>query len=151
MTEPPLEVDTVLVPVDGSDESVEAVEYATAIAEQYGASLHAMYVFGEELARGIEHGAVDEDEVVSETEAFMDTVRDIAGEYGVAVSTSNAYGFSPTRKTQHPGSTVLDAAEDIAADFIVIPREPVTGEPGEVLEKAAEYVLLYASQPVLSV
>ncbi|USZ69500.1 universal stress protein [Halorussus salilacus] len=151
MTEPPLTVDTVLVPVDGSDESADAVEYAAAVAEKYGASVHAMYVLGEELVRGIETGTVDEDEVLSETEAFMDRVRDIAAVRDVALSTSNAYGFSTTRKTQHPGSAILDTAEDIDADFLVIPREPLSGEPGEVLEKAAEYVLLYASQPVLSV
>jgi hypothetical protein len=34
---------------------------------------------------------------------------------------------------------------------VVVPREPVSGDPDEVLAKAAEYVLLYASQPVLSV
>jgi nucleotide-binding universal stress UspA family protein len=147
----PLEVETVLVPVDGSDESVEAVEYAVAVADKYDAAVHAMYVFGEELTRGIERGAVDEEEVISETETFFDEVREIAADADVTVSTSTAYGFSTTRKTQHPGSAVLDAAEDINSDFIVIPREPLTGEPGEVLEKAAEYVLLYASQPVLSV
>jgi nucleotide-binding universal stress UspA family protein len=151
MTEPRLDVDTVLVPVDGNDESVEAVEYAAAIAEKYEASIHAMYVLGEGIVRGIESGGVAEDEVLSETEAFFDTVRERAEEYGVGVSTSNAYGFSTTRKTQHPGSAVLDTAEDVNADFIVIPREPLSGEPGEVLEKAAEYALLYASQPVLSV
>jgi nucleotide-binding universal stress UspA family protein len=151
MTEPPLAVETVLVPVDGSDESVEAVEYAAAVAEQYGASVHAMYVLGEEFVRGIETGTVAEEEVLSETEAFIETVRDLADEYGVELSTSNAYGFSTTRKTQHPGSAILDTADDVDADFLVIPREPLSGEPGEVLEKAAEYVLLYASQPVLSV
>ncbi|WP_132058942.1 universal stress protein [Halorussus amylolyticus] len=151
MTDQPLAVDTVLVPVDGSDESVEAVEYAAAVAEKYDASAHAMYVFGEDIVRGIETGAVAEDDVLSETEAFMETVQAIADEYDVDLSTSNAYGFSTTRKTQHPGSAILDTAEDLDADFIVVPREPLSGEPGEVLEKAAEYVLLYASQPVLSV
>ena len=37
------------------------------------------------------------------------------------------------------------------ADFVVVPREPVTGDPEAVIEKAAEYVLAHASQPVLSV
>jgi len=40
---------------------------------------------------------------------------------------------------------------DVDADFLVVPREPMSGDTGDVLEKAAEYVLLYASQPVLSV
>ncbi|UIO99937.1 universal stress protein [Halobaculum sp. CBA1158] len=146
-----LTVDRVLVPVDGSDESLEAVEYAVAVAERYGAQVHAVYVLGEEVVRAIEESAVDQSEVAEDTEAFTDSVRAIAEAEGVPVSSSIAYGFSTKRKTTHPGSVILDTAEDLDADFIVIPREPLTGEPGEVLEKAAEYVLLYASQPVLSV
>jgi nucleotide-binding universal stress UspA family protein len=146
-----LTVERVLVPVDGSDESLTAVEYAVAVAKRYDAQVHAVYVLGEEVVRAIEEDIVDQSEVAEDTEAFTDTVRDLARAEGVEVSTSIAYGFSTKRKTTHPGSVILDTAEDIDADFIVIPREPLTGEPGEVLEKAAEYVLLYASQPVLSV
>lgn len=146
-----LTVERVLVPVDGSDESLGAVEYAVAVADRYDAQVHAVYVLGEEVVRAIEEAAVDEAEVAEDTEAFTDTVRDVADAEGVPVSSSIAYGFSTKRKTTHPGSVILDTAEDIDADFLVIPREPLTGEPGEVLEKAAEYVLLYASQPVLSV
>ena len=146
-----LAVERVLVPVDGSDESLEAVEYAVAVARRYDAAVHAVYVLGEEVVRGIEEDAVDEAEVSEDTEAFTDTVRGLGETEGVGVSTSIAYGFSTKRKTTHPGSVILDTAEDVDADFLVIPREPLTGEPGEVLEKAAEYVLLYASQPVLSV
>lgn len=146
-----LTVERVLVPVDGSDESLVAVEYAVTVAERYDAQVHAVYVLGEEVVRAIEEDAVDQSEVAEDTEAFTDTVRDIAEAEGVPVSSSIAYGFSTRRKTTHPGSVILDTAEDVDADFIVIPREPLTGEPGEVLEKAAEYVLLYASQPVLSV
>jgi nucleotide-binding universal stress UspA family protein len=151
MTESPVEVNTVLVPVDGSDESVAAVEYAAGIAEKYEADVHALYVLDEEVTRAIETGAVEKDEVVVETESFIESARAITDDYGVELGNSIAYGFSTRRKTQHPGSAVLDSADEVEADFIVIPREPLTGEPGEVLEKAAEYVLLYASQPVLSV
>ncbi|WP_227375290.1 universal stress protein [Haladaptatus halobius] len=151
MTEPPVEVNTVLVPVDGSDESVRAIEYAVGIAEQYEADVHALYVLGEEMSRAIETGTVEEDDVIDETESFIESARAVADDAGVALGNSIAYGFSTQRKLQHPGSAVLDCAEEIDADFLVIPREPLSGEPGEVLEKAAEYVLLYASQPVLSV
>ncbi|WP_435065230.1 universal stress protein [Halobaculum sp. EA56] len=146
-----LTVERVLVPVDGSDESLTAVEYAVAVAERYGAEVHAVYVLGEEVVRAIEEEVVDRGEIAEDTEAFTDTIRGIAEREGVPVSSSIAYGFSTKRKTTHPGSVILDTAEDVDADFVVIPREPLTGEPGEVLEKAAEYVLLYASQPVLSV
>lgn len=146
-----IDVDLVLVPVDGSDESSDAVEYALTIAETYGADVHAMYVLGEEVVRTIETGAIDEREVAEETEMYTEDVRRQGEVRGVNVSTSIAYGFSTRVKTRHPGSVVLDTAESIGADFIVVPREPLSGDPGEVLEKAAEYVLLYASQPVLSV
>ena len=62
-----------------------------------------------------------------------------------------AYGFSKTKKSQHPGSVVLDTADEIGADFLVIPREDQHEDEQDTLAKAAEYVLLYASQPVLSV
>lgn len=146
----PLPVETVLVPVDGSDESVTAVEYAVAIAEKYDASVHVVYILGEEVVRAIESGSVDDDAVAAETDAFVERTAEIAEESGVEANTSSAYGFSPTQKTRHPGSAVLDCAESVEADFLVIPREPTTDGPGELLERAAEYVLLYASQPVLS-
>jgi nucleotide-binding universal stress UspA family protein len=151
MTDVLLTVETVLVPVDGSEESVRAVEYAVAIAEKYDADVHALYVLGEEIVRGIETATIDEAEVADETAAFVETARRVADETDVSVTTSTAYGFSTHQKTLHPGSVVLDAAGDVDADFIVIPRESAPDEPGEILERAAEYVLLYASQPVLSV
>lgn len=146
-----LDIDLVLAPVDGSEESQEAVEYAIAVASEYDATVHAVYILGEDVARAIETGAVDEDEVAEDTASFTDAIAERAAEKGVETNTSIAYGFSTDVKTTHPGSVVLDTAEELEADFLVVPREPVSGTPGEVLEKAAEYVLLYASQPVLSV
>ena len=146
-----LDIDLVLVPVDGSEESHEAVDYAIAVASEYDAAVHALYVLGEDRVRAIETGAVEKADVAADTESFTDSVAERADAAGVPHSNSIAYGFSTKVKTVHPGSVVLDTAEELDADFIVVPREPVSGDPGEVLEKAAEYVLLYASQPVLSV
>ncbi|MGM0606027.1 MAG: universal stress protein [Halobacteriota archaeon] len=146
-----LDIDLVVVPVDGSDESRTAVEYAAAIAEKYDASVHAVYVLGEEIVRALENDVIDEADVADDTESFTDEVAAIAAEMGVDLRSSIAYGFSTRIKTIHPGSVVLDTAEELDADFLVVPREPKADDPSDVLEKAAEYVLLYASQPVLSV
>lgn len=147
----PLEVDRVLVPVDGSEAAMDAVEYALSIAERYEADLHVLYVIGEAVARGMETGDIQEDSVAEESQTFVADVREMAPE-AVEVDSSMAYGFSRVRKTVHPGSVILDCAEGIDTDFLVIPRESSGGVgSGDVLEKAAEYVLLYASQPVLSV
>ena len=143
--------DTVLVPVDGSDESTRAVEYAVAIAERYGARLHVLYVLGEAASRAVEAGRVDDEDVLAESESVLEAAEAVAADRGLAVTHSTAYGFSASRKLTHPGSVILDAADQIRADLLVIPRESGRDGSADVLEKAAEYVLLYASQPVLSV
>jgi nucleotide-binding universal stress UspA family protein len=145
-----MDVETVLVPVDGSDESAEAVRYAVAVAERYGATLHVLYVLGEEVARALRAGDVEGEEIAAEQRGFVGELRGMAVEADVPFSAATAVGFSATSKRHHPGSVTLDAAEDADADFLVVPREASEGG-ADVLEKAAEYVLLYASQPVLSV
>lgn len=144
-------IDIVLVPVDGSDESGRAVEYAVAIAEGYDARLHVMYVLGEVATRAIDAGRVDEDDVVAESDSVLEAAERLAEAHDVPLAHSTAFGFSSARKLTHPGSVILDAADQMAADFLVIPRESGREESADTLEKAAEYVLLYASQPVLSV
>lgn len=148
---PALTVQTVLVPVDGSDESTRAARYAIAIADRYDASLEVVYVLGEEVVRAIERDRLDEETVAADLQAYLDDLRSLADDVDVPMESMSAYGFSPTRKTRHPGSVVLDCAEDVDADFLVIPRESQGEGVEDVLAKTAEYVLLYASQPVLSV
>jgi nucleotide-binding universal stress UspA family protein len=146
-----MEVDTVLAPVDGSEEAMEAVEYAVAIAERYDAVVHALYVLNEDAATAIREGELEAAAIATRSEQVMAGVRDVAADRDVPVDHSSAYGFSRDRLLQHPGSVILDVAESLDAGFVVVPREPVTGHPEAVIEKAAEYVLAHASQPVLSV
>ena len=144
-----MDIKTVLAPVDGSDESLAAAEYGLAIADAYDASVHALYVLGEESTAGLKAGEIEEQEVAAASTAFIDEIRALAGD--VHVEQSTTHGFSASRLSQHPGSVILDAAEEIDADFLVVPREPLVGDPTAVIEKATEYVIAYASQPVLSV
>jgi len=144
-----MDAETVLVPVDGSDESMAAAEYAVAVADAYDASVHALYVFGEGVVRGLEVGDLEAQQVAAESESFMTEMRELTGD--VALTHATAPGFSLSRLSQHPGSVVLDAAADVDADFLIVPREQMTDETDAVLERAAEYVTAHASQPVLSV
>ncbi|MFB6303413.1 MAG: universal stress protein, partial [Haloferacaceae archaeon] len=120
----------------------------------YDATVHAVYVLDEETVRAIETDRIDESEVTEESDAFLDRVGTMAERAEVPLRTSVAYGFSTRSMSRHPGSVVLDAADQEDADFLVLPHESVRdphSQAGGVLERAAEYVLLYASQPVLSV
>lgn len=164
-----MDIDTVLVPVDRSQESVVSVEYAVTFADRYDAGVHVLSVLDEETSRQLERGTIDESSVAAEHEAFIERIWDMDGvddwntaqtaettedsrfPPGVSVTHSTVRGFSTSRLVRHPGSAVLDVAEEIDADFLVVPREPVEEGPSQVLEKADVYVLTHASQPVLSV
>jgi len=100
-----LDIDLVLVSVDGSEESHEAVDYAIAVAAEYDASVHALYVLDEDVVRAIDHGVVDEGDVADDTEAFTDSVVRRAEAAGIAHSNSIAYGFSTKVKTVHPAAS----------------------------------------------
>jgi nucleotide-binding universal stress UspA family protein len=138
----------VLAPVDGSEEAERGVEYAIAIAQRYDADLHLLYILDQRVARGIETGDVSAEAVADEHRAFTARVRERLDD--IALSHSSAAGFSDRRLTQTPGSVILDAADEIDADFLVVPREARMEAPNATLGKAALYVLEYASQPVLS-
>jgi len=143
-----LDIEQVLVSVDATDQAERAVRCGLAIADEYGAAVHVLHVVDEPVKRGIETGDVDAEAVADEQVSFADEASEFAGD--VAISHSTVVGFSRSRLRQHPGSAILDVAEELPADFVVIPRERGT-EPDETLGKSAQYVVEYASQPVLSV
>ncbi|MFC3960187.1 universal stress protein [Halovivax cerinus] len=145
-----LSVETILAPVDGSDASTNAVEHAVELADRYDATVHVLFVLGREVVLGMDADAVAEDDVAQNVQTYLADVRSYADERAISITTSTVHGFSRERKTTHPGSVVLDTADDIDADLVVVPR-PSTDGPATVLETVAEYVLGYASQPVLSV
>jgi nucleotide-binding universal stress UspA family protein len=145
-----VELDLVLAPVDTSNKSERAVDYAIAVADRYDANLHLLHVLDERIARGIEAGDVTAESVAEEHRSFSDHVAAELDD-GVSLSSSSVAGFSAHRLTQTPGSVILDAADELDADFLVIPRETETDGLEATVGKAALHVLEYASQPVLSV
>jgi nucleotide-binding universal stress UspA family protein len=145
----PFTGETVLVPVDGTEESTAAAEYAVAIADRYGAELQIIYVLGEAVVRALDSSLADHAQLAEEHRAYLDDLRSMASDAGVPITTMSARGFSTRRKARHPGSVVLDCAEEIGADFLVVPRQ--SQDQADLLAKTAEYVLSYATQPVLSV
>jgi nucleotide-binding universal stress UspA family protein len=145
-----LAIDLVLAPVDSSDDSHEAVEYAVAVAERYDADLHLLHLLDERVLQGLETDDISADTVAAQQRSFTADVRDDLAAESVSLSHSSAVGFSSSRLAQTPGSVTLDAADQLDADFLVVPRVTASSE-AHVLGKAALYILEYASQPVLSV
>jgi nucleotide-binding universal stress UspA family protein len=149
--DPDMEADLVLAPVDGSDNAAEAFEYAVAVADRYDAAVHVLFVLGEEMSRRVQEGTIDGELAAETTVAAVDPILDRLDETDLESTHSSAYGYSTQRLTQHPGSVITEVADQLGADFVVLPREPVTGDPQAAIEKAAQYVIAHADQPVLSV
>ncbi|AWB28701.1 universal stress protein [Halococcoides cellulosivorans] len=149
----PVDVDTVLVPVDATDRSERAVEYAVEVAARYDASLHVLHVLEEGVVRGLARGRLDPEAVANQQRAFMkvvhETVRDCSDD--VPVTQSATAGFSVSELSRNPVTAVLDGADDVDADFIVIERGDDRSEDPGVLGRVSQHLLSYASEPVLSV
>lgn len=146
-------INRILVGVDASDEAVLAAEYAIALAAQYDAELIALEVIDAKEYEALETGDREAEALSADGKALLDEIAAKAKDSSVSCRGTVAYGFDTHRKLIHPGSVVLDIAEEMNTDFIVLPRPNIEGprDMDGTLAKAAEYTLLYASQPVLSV
>jgi nucleotide-binding universal stress UspA family protein len=146
-----VDTELVLTPVDGSEDARRAADHAVAVASRYDADLHLLFVLDQRVARGIQAGDVEAEAVAEAHQEFVSAVRDHTESGSVEVTTSSTAGFSTSRLSRTPGSVVLDVAEELGADFLVVPRETPEDDVDVTIGKAALYVLQYADQPVLSV
>lgn len=147
-----LDIELVLCAADNTQDAAEAAEYAAAVADRYDADLHVLHVIDQRIVRGLETGDLDSDTVAERQQWITGHARQALPEdSSISLSQSGAIGFSADRLNQSPGTVILGIAENLGADFLVIPRVKPQGSPEEVLGKAALYVLEYADAPVLSV
>lgn len=138
--------DTVLVPIDGSDESYTAAQEAVDLTATDGV-LHALYVL-EELPmyrRSGKVGKFDEDDPERRTRAEEATARvaDLAEEAGIDSETAVENGV--------PSREIVDYAESIDADAIVLGKRGLSDAADDVLGSTTERVLRSASTTVVSV
>lgn len=145
----------ILVPTDGSDLALRALDEALTIAGFTNATIHVLYVVDDttiaELATnaGLDDVSFDSDvddlferfEAVGE-HAIAD-VRDAAADHDVAVRTAIRSGI--------PRDEILGYADENDIDLIVMGTHGRRGVERYVLGSTTERVLRRASVPVLSV
>ncbi len=144
----PLKVERILVPIDFSDCSSKALDYALAFAEQFEASLILLHV--------VEPAVYPENYLVVQTaadEMNQDLVQ--AGrERLAALSRKRIGGKVPSETLVRLGrahSEIPDTARALGADLIIIGTHGYTGLKHVLLGSTAERVVRYASCPVLTV
>jgi nucleotide-binding universal stress UspA family protein len=133
----------ILVPVDGSEASMDAVEHAAALADSHGAVLHVLNAAEPQAA--VESAGVDIVGVMEDIgQEAIDDAETNAAEQGVEdVRTSLVHGT--------PHRSIIDYAEDNDVDLIVMGTHGRTGLGRLLLGSVTEKVVRVSPVPVLTV
>ncbi|WP_254533137.1 universal stress protein [Natrinema gelatinilyticum] len=136
----------ILVPVDGSNRSVEALEYA--IETFPDASITAIHVL--EVGRGdigtlsgMTGDIPDERPERERSEEILESARELAADRGTEIETERGRG--------RPDRLIVKRAEDDDYDMIVIGSHGRDGVTRVLLGSVAEKVMRRSSMPVLVV
>lgn len=144
----PLGIRRILVPIDFSVHSKNALKYAIPMAQQFGASLHLVYVveptiypadlgFGQVVLPGVE------DELRQKGAAELESL--IAREIrGVVEATSVV-------RTGNPHHEILEEAGEKNVDLIIVATHGHTGVEHMLFGSTADRVVRHAHCPVLTV
>jgi len=137
----------ILVPVDFSDCSRKALEYALPFASQFHAEIALLHVVHVNYyAANSEYTTFDYPELIEETQRAGEKELD-----NLARSLSKTCPVKTLIRTGHPGSVIVDTAKKRGMDLIIISTHGHTGFKRVFLGSTAEYVVRYAPCPVLIV
>jgi nucleotide-binding universal stress UspA family protein len=142
---PIFKLQRVLVPVDFSDCSKKALQYAIPLAKQFGAEIVLLYVV-QPCVPAPEMGAMD-------TESLLRQMRE-GGESELAklrISITGDVKVKTELRVGRPDLQIVNAADELDADLILLSTHGRTGLGRVFLGSVAEHVTRYARCPVLTV
>jgi nucleotide-binding universal stress UspA family protein len=137
-----LKVRNIIVPVDFSKMSVEAIQTAKHLARRFGASIHLAHVRQSNYAADFVAPTFVTYEQVGEQTALKE-LKEVASECGVSSSTCNVLSGAP------PYDEICRLAKTIPADLVVMPTHGRTGLKHVFLGSTAERIVQHSSCPVL--
>ena len=139
----------ILVPTDGSDISLKAVQHAIALATTVGATIHTVSV-----RDPFPYAAVSEIQAFSPQE-FLDAQERIANTRVAQVSEAcRAAGLACEAhvvEAEHPWEAIIDQARRHACDLIVMASHGRRGVSALLLGSETQKVLTHTTIPVLVV
>jgi len=160
--------DTILFPTDGSEGAEAALEHAADVAKQYDATLHTVFVAQKEIGPsgmvGEEHDDVEKSDMVGEdhesrgsgmvkTEADLGAIEEQGQALvdGVAGSVEPGIPVETTVLQGNPHERIVDYADEMGADLIVMGTYGRTGVDRYLLGSVTERVVRTSDVPVLTV
>lgn len=136
----------ILVPTDGSTGSEQVADHAAELAATTGADLYGIYVVDEKDV-GVGSDELSQEEV---ERAFEDTGLAALGEVSEAGEHRDVATETEIRQGV-PHRSIVDYAEEIGADVIVMGTHGRSGLERYLLGSVTEHVMRSARQPVLAV
>ncbi len=141
-------IDTILMPTDFSDLSVAALPLAMDLAEKYSAELHCLYVVEEpQIYSSLEMGSV----AIPTSGELMESAKTRMERFGQEYLANAPHGFTTKVVVGHAASEVVNYANEVGADLIVMTTHGYSGVKHMMLGSTTEDVLRHADCPVLSV
>jgi len=136
----------VLVPIDGSNYSMEAGEFAIKLAKGYGLELYALHVVDETALESLAHLTRKDQEELrrelhQEGENYLDYLEERAQSEGIQLRKLIEEGT--------PHRVIVEVAERIGADLIVIGKVGRRGPRRILIGSVTERVIEAARCPVL--
>jgi len=139
-------VKKILIPTDGSDCSLRAVELGIRFAKVFGAEILAIYVIDtvilDVIAKVAEEEVVER-ELKEKGERYLKHITKLAGKEGLKAEAILAKG--------EPHDQIVHYAKSLGADLIVMGTYGRRGAERILIGSVAERVIEYASCPVLVV
>jgi len=132
-----------LVPVDGSKNSDEAVKYACSIAEKFSSEMTLLCVIPPPIILGVEAGIIDYRPLEESGRKVLENSKKITDSLGVKTSTR--------LETGQVADTIVNVAKEEKSDLIVVGSRGLSGAKRFLLGSVSNSVSHHAPCPVLIV
>lgn len=139
----PLRIRTILVPIDLSEESYRALEFAVPLAQRFGAVVHVVHIY--EGARQLSSMATAP-VLWSDAELARQLTRQVQRRCGAHLRTEDCH-----IRLGKPFQEIVATAKELQADLIIIASHGHTGFKHLTLGSTAEKAVRHAPCPVLVV
>lgn len=132
-----------LVPVDGSKSSDQAVRYACNVSEKYGSEMTLLCVIPPPIILGVEAGIIDYRPLEESGRKVLENTKNIVESSGVKASTR--------LETGQVADTIINIAKEEGSDLIIIGSRGLSGAKRFLLGSVSNSVSHHAPCPVLIV
>jgi nucleotide-binding universal stress UspA family protein len=141
----PIPLERILVPVDFSDCSLDALAYAVVVAQQAKASLMLLHVL-EPVSYGLDFSFGDSKAREQERETWTKRLEELVSSYQ-----QSHVPMESRLRGGLPADSILDSAQTIPCDLIVMGTHGRRGIAHSISGSVAEAVLRKAHCPVIAV